>query len=198
MTLAPPSILAGAAIALSLACFASFSWAIPTHFHKHGAMPAGMRVIAGLGLVGYAWMAWLLVMFPASAPRLILALVMMAFSLALFWAAISATRTARLTLAYSADLPQRLVRAGPYRFVRHPFYSAYILFWLAGWVASGQEAYAIVPTVMFLLYLRAARMEEGKFASTELAPEYAAYRVSAGMFLPRFGRRAIAHSEEKA
>lgn len=177
-------------ISLSLACFISFAWAIKKHFRTTknggGKMPAGMRVVSLLGLL---FMILQLVAIVAANEfnfwAAVAGTIFYAASLALFWWAIAATRQKRLTLAFSTDAPEHLLASGPYRFVRHPFYAAYILFWLAGLIAALQWWLLISVVVMTALYYRAARMEETKFAGSDLSGDYAFYRERTGMFLPK-------------
>lgn len=106
------------------------------------------------------------------------------------WAwAVATTRRARLTLAFSRDLPLALVDRGPYRFVRHPFYTSYTLYCLAGCVAVPVWWVAVPSAVVILIVVLAARREERKFATSDLARSYAAYRARTGMFLPSFRRQ---------
>ena len=75
--------------------------------------------------------------------------------------------------------------AGPYGVVRHPFYAAYSLFWVAGWVGSGAWSTAVVALTMFTLYVTAARGEEAGFAASALAEAYRRYQQRTGFFFPR-------------
>ena len=43
------------------------------------------------------------------------------------------------------DTPASLNQSGPYRFVRHPFYTSYSLTWLAAAVATASAASPRVP-----------------------------------------------------
>ncbi len=105
------------------------------------------------------------------------------------WAVLT-TRRQRLSVAFSGDRPQFLLTAGPYNFIRHPFYAAYLLYWVAGVIAAKEPW--LVPTVILMgaCFAAAALREEAKFADSALAAEYAAYRRRAGMFLPRLIRAA--------
>ena len=78
-----------------------------------------------------------------------------------------------------------LVTSGPYRYVRHPFYTSYLIFWTG--LALGTWSLWAVPVliVMLVLYAVAARSEEGKFSRTEMSADYAAYRARTGMFWPK-------------
>jgi protein-S-isoprenylcysteine O-methyltransferase Ste14 len=98
----------------------------------------------------------------------------------------------RPAFAFSKMTPRLLVRAGPYRVVRHPIYTAYLLAWLGGPLLSGQPWLLITTLWMAAWYYRAARQEEDDFAGSDLAEEYKAYRDQAGMFLPD-PRYALVH-----
>ena len=90
---------------------------------------------------------------------------------------------------FEADLPVRLVQSGPYAYVRHPFYSAYTIFWLGGWVASGSMVALLSVPVMLGIYVQGAREEERKFSRSSFAGEYADYRRRVGAWLPHVPRR---------
>src|SRR5215217_446624 len=81
-------------------------------------------------------------------------------SLVLFWAAIRASRTARLRFAFDEQPPHSLVTVGPYQYVRHPFYTSYLLFWI-GWALTTWSLWSILPLIIIAtLYVMAARLEE--------------------------------------
>jgi protein-S-isoprenylcysteine O-methyltransferase Ste14 len=102
-----------------------------------------------------------------------------------FWSALWMHGRARPAFAFIDVKPSAFTRAGPYRFVRHPIYSAYLLGWLAGPVVAGQPWLLVTVGWMWLLYYVAARQEEKHFAQTAFRDDYDAYRKQAGMFLPR-------------
>lgn len=166
-----------------LVCFGAFSWGVKAHFRQTGAMPLGMQITSGLSLLGFAWFLAHLTQGVTAVWPLTLAL--FAVSLAVFFWAVRTTRRTPPTLAFDTDQPSFLLHQGPYRFVRHPFYLAYLLFW-TGTAAVSAHLYAwAAPVVMGALYFHAATREERKFAMSELNAAYAAYRAQAGMFLPR-------------
>ena len=108
-------------------------------------------------------------------------------SLAVFAAAIGALGKRRLTIAFAADRPTSLVENGIFSRIRHPFYTSYILVWLAGAVASPTLPVIIVTALMAGQYLLAARAEGRKFAASDLAEDYRIYCRRAGMFWPGTG-----------
>jgi protein-S-isoprenylcysteine O-methyltransferase Ste14 len=164
--------------------FAAFSWGVKKHFRSTGAMPIGMKITSGLSLAFFAWFAVRLA-FVAASSLWLAAVVLFVSSLAVFLWAISASRKTPPTLAFDTDKPSFLLRHGPYRYVRHPFYLAYMMFWTGTAIASPSLLAWFAPLVMFALYSHAASREEQKFAGSDLAAAYASYRTQAGMFLPR-------------
>jgi protein-S-isoprenylcysteine O-methyltransferase Ste14 len=102
----------------------------------------------------------------------------------LFWWALSAHGQSHPAFAFTRVPPTALTTGGPYRVVRHPIYSAYLLAWCAGAAASAQPWLLVGVVCMGLVYLAAARQEEKAFSSSSLASGYADYQRT-GMFLPR-------------
>jgi len=110
---------------------------------------------------------------------------LMAASYLLFWWAIRASRAATLLLAFDPGNPLSFVSSGPYRYVRHPFYVSYTIFW-GGWAIAVWSVWAVLPFLVMLgVYVSAARDEERKFSLTGMAADYADYRRRTGFFFPR-------------
>jgi protein-S-isoprenylcysteine O-methyltransferase Ste14 len=130
-----------------------------------------------------------------------LAIAVSAISGILFVWAVRTTGLKRLSAIFSEDLPAEIVVAGPFRFVRNPFYLAYLLAYFQALIASRSWWAACPIAVMGSLYLRAALLEEEKFQGSPLAPQYLRYRGTTGRFLPRFvlgagSRRALSEIGE--
>lgn len=164
----------------------AFIWGRWRVFRIDGEVPLGVRVIevvAGLCLVSGAALicfrgnlAW---GFDA------LAVGLAAVSGALFaWGTAHVGRLA-LTAAFSCDVPLRLITSGPYRWLRHPFYAAYLLAQLFVLAASASPWAVPLFVAMAVIYVTAARYEERKFASSPLAAERARYVRATGAFWPR-------------
>lgn len=173
-----------AASALALLVFAAFAWAVRQHF-RPGALPPGMVAIALVGTATFLAMQVALWRTPPPGWAALAGIALMAASLALFLAAVAATRRQRLSLAFAPDTPGFLLRTGPYRLVRHPFYTAYLLFWAAAATLAPWPPVLAGSAAMAALYLAAARREEATFRASALAAEYHAYRQGTGAFLPR-------------
>jgi protein-S-isoprenylcysteine O-methyltransferase Ste14 len=104
---------------------------------------------------------------------------------ALFWGALATHGRERPAFAFLSDTPARLKTTGPYRLVRHPIYSAYLLGWISGVVATACWWLLICPAFMVVLYYRAARAEERALLAGPIGEEYHVYCQRTGMFMPK-------------
>lgn len=180
-------------LALTIALTALSIFVVGTHavvgkaHFRSKTMPPGAHLVAVSVIVTLAVFLLLLWSGTTPLPALIVALVLEGLSLLLFRATVTASRNRALHFAFDPENPVSLVTEGPYRLVRHPFYTSYILFW--GGLALGTWSVWSIPVlaVMITLYIVAARGEERKFLATDMAGEYAAYRSRTGMFVPRLG-----------
>lgn len=179
-------------LAVGLALFAVAVWAVRRHFKSTGASPrfAVLAALTGVNVFVFGRDLWLFRKDPA---WLWAALGLFLIATLLFAWTLKASRGAGLKLIYESDQPQSILQAGPYRYIRHPFYASYFPYWLGCAVATQNPinlAYALllVPTLTM-----AARAEESGFDRSPCAADYARYRQRAGMFLPRlFGGRRTA------
>ena len=105
-------------------------------------------------------------------------------SLVMFWWAWWTVRRYQFRFAFSSVVPAECVTVGPYRWIRHPFYSAYILSWLAPVAAAPEWSIALVCLVMTSLYVWAAMSEEAIITQSKHGYTYAEYRQRTGMFCP--------------
>jgi protein-S-isoprenylcysteine O-methyltransferase Ste14 len=105
-------------------------------------------------------------------------------SLALYWWTVAVNRAQPLSAAFSPDVPRHLVQRGPYRLIRHPFYTSYLLMWLAGVPASGEWWLLATVAIMTGVYVRAALSEERKFSNSPFAGAYDEYRRRTGLLVP--------------
>lgn len=172
-----------------VAAFASFSWALTGHFSSQ-SMGFGMRAISLLSLLSIAGL--LLMTWSAEQPLVsqVLGAIMHLLSGALFWWAVASSRGASLKLAFDPKAPGRVLVAGAYKFIRHPFYSSYLVYW-SGWAISCWTPFAALPLVLLTpIYLYAAQKEERSFLLSELCDPYIDYRRGTGAFFPRLWRSA--------
>ncbi len=90
---------------------------------------------------------------------------------------------------HAAQREHRLALTGPYAYVRHPQYAAFVLV-MVGFLLQWPTliTLAMFP-VLIVMYVRLARREELDAAS-EFGDEYRAYAETTPAFIPRFGDRS--------
>ena len=170
---------------LLVACLGSFTWAIRGFFTQPAGYTTGMKVITLCGTVfGILHLCAILTGSKLSVERSLAGCVLYLSAVGLFWWTIRTSLGKPFSGAFSPDTPVHLMGDGPYRFIRHPFYSSYILTWLAGCVVTAQ--WWLIPTllVMIVIYFLASSAEEEKFLRSPLAAAYQQYRSRTGRFVP--------------
>ena len=166
---------------LLIACQA---WSVKYHFNVE-KMPAGAKLISSLVILFGILLVYLAFTFEQPTSAQAVGSILLSASLVLFWRTIAESRKAKLLAAFDENLPHGLLTTGPYRYVRHPFYTSYILHW-TGWAIATWNLWAIVPVVtMVTTYWVAARDEEAKFSRTDLSQAYQDYRAKTGRFFPK-------------
>jgi protein-S-isoprenylcysteine O-methyltransferase Ste14 len=164
---------------------ASFGWGVRKFFTRPVGLTARMKWISGLSCAfGIAHLFAILFSSNLTPERSVAGSALYLCSAGLFWWAIRTSLGKPLSAAFSPDVPLHLVCNGPYRFVRHPLYTSYLLTWVAGWVVTAQ--WWLLPTVLAMLgiYFVASSAEEEKFLSSPLGRDYQRYRLRTGRFLP--------------
>lgn len=119
-------------------------------------------------------------------PRLAAGSLLILAAQALFWTAARAHGPERPSAAFATGAPASLTCRGPYRWVRHPFYVAYVLAFAAAATFSGQWLHWMISLWMLTLYSLAAVQEERAILASPLSAAYQHHRSHAGMFLPRW------------
>ncbi len=137
------------------------------------------------GLCTFIHMALLVTCKLAAAPLVWTGVAGYGLAYGLFAWALLAHGRKRPSFAFIPVAPASFTDAGPYRWIRHPIYTAYLLAWLAGALVCGQPGLLVLLALMTAFYYRAARQEEEQFLTSPLAGQYRAYRLRTGMFLPK-------------
>lgn len=89
---------------------------------------------------------------------------------------------------YKAQREHRLAKSGPYRFVRHPQYIAF-LFILSGYLLQWPTLPTLVMfPILAVMYIRLAGKEERE-SLLEFGEEYQKYMEETPAFIPRFGKK---------
>jgi protein-S-isoprenylcysteine O-methyltransferase Ste14 len=167
-----------------IAGFGSFAWAVRGHF-VGDKTPRAMQFILALSLAGI--LIFLFAIGQTSGPdwRSPAGFCLHLLAIALFGWAVLATRQNRPAIAFAGDRPARVFRSGPYCYIRHPFYTSYLLFWLGCAVATSSSAMLMIFLSLAAIYTIAAVGEQRDFSRSALHHEYEAYRKDAGFFWPK-------------
>jgi protein-S-isoprenylcysteine O-methyltransferase Ste14 len=171
---------------LDLSCFASFGWAMLRHFRRGGPPKLALALTAGSVPVFATVNLAAVLTRPLACPAA--ALVLYTGSLTLFWSTVAATRGRNLSPCFQGQLPAAVVCTGPYRLIRHPFYTSYILTWAGGFAATLWWPTAAITVIMAGVYCGAARQEERSFLRSNLGEVYGRFMRVTGRFLPRLMR----------
>ena len=179
-------------LAFALACFASFAWAARSYFGRRGGVTGSQRrVLASMYATATLHGCAILYLNRGTIFHFVTGVALYTFSFLLFWTAASAARQTRLQLFFSKVPPNSLLTHGPYQVVRHPFYVAYTLAWIAGSIIVDKPWLLASAGFCLWIYYRAARLEEASFQQTAFAQAYARYSEMVGMFVPRIPSWAV-------
>jgi protein-S-isoprenylcysteine O-methyltransferase Ste14 len=91
--------------------------------------------------------------------------------------------SARVTLKEG----HRVIRSGPYAWVRHPIYTGMLLAAIGTALVIGEWRGVLAVVVIWAVHSRKALQEEALLTS-ELGEEYVSYRQSTGFLFPRLWR----------
>ena len=166
----------------ALVCFGSFGWGMARHFRRNGPFTRAMALVSIVAFISAVLQIARILEGRPWHPSA--ACVLYGTSAALFWWAVAVTR-GKLAACGQQQVSPAIIQEGPFRFIRHPFYCAYNLAWVAGAVATGAWQLLIAAIFMALLYERAAREEERGFRSGPLSETYRCYAGITGRYLPR-------------
>jgi len=110
--------------------------------------------------------------------------VMCCLAISVYCSAISA-HPAPAHMWHQSASPSHVTKRGPYRYVRHPIYAAYMLHFLGALLVASNWFMLGVALCGFGMLNFTARKEEREFLQSPVAGEYAAYMTMTGRFLPR-------------
>lgn len=103
-------------------------------------------------------------------------------ALSLFWWSICTAKS--LDFAFSEKV-SNIITSGPFRIVRHPFYTSYIIIWLSSALLFNSPILWITLILLTSFYFFSAKKEERVIMSSGYSEEYGKYIQNVGMFLPR-------------
>jgi protein-S-isoprenylcysteine O-methyltransferase Ste14 len=96
---------------------------------------------------------------------------------------------AHLGKCWSGDVTirqeHRLIRSGPYRFIRHPIYSGMLLALIGSVLVIGEYRALVGFALILLGFVKKARKEES-FLKIQFGVDFEEHKRHTGFFLPRF------------
>lgn len=108
----------------------------------------------------------------------------------LFLSSIESARRVPLARTLVDDqLPRALIKTGPFAVIRHPFYVAYSLAWLAAPVATHGPVITALSLGAIAIYVVAARREERQLED-RFGEAYRNYKLGTGYVMPPLFRLA--------
>lgn len=156
-----------------------------------GAMAAITAVVFGFAYIfSPSSLAWSYVGLPAWL-RWVGAF-MVLVGILLLWAAHSHLGVSFHSLVVRKSC-QVLVESGPYRTVRHPIYTAYILNYIGGGLLASSLVLTLVPGPLFALFVALRIGEEEEAMIAQFGASYQDYMARTGRFLPPLDRLTHAH-----
>lgn len=97
------------------------------------------------------------------------------------------THRRRLSLWHQQnDSPEHIVTDGAYKYIRHPFYAAFISTLLATAALCGSPWTLVVCASGFLMLNYTAAREEKRLQESEVGEQYKGYMTHSGRFLPNW------------
>ncbi len=138
-----------------------------------------MASVAGFLLMGAAVVVLLIGHALFSYSPLVIAVQLIALGL-MFWARLTFGRRSFHVAATPTE--GALVRTGPYRYIRHPIYTAACLFCLAGVLSNG--SLLSVVAILVLLIGAVMRMLAEEHLLVDKYPEYREYLVTTKRMVP--------------
>jgi protein-S-isoprenylcysteine O-methyltransferase Ste14 len=83
---------------------------------------------------------------------------------------------------------QTLVTSGPYRIIRHPIYTAYLMNYLGGGLLASHWILTFIPLIFFSILVINRMGKEEKMLREEFGADYVEYADKTGMLLPKLGK----------
>ncbi|MFN8236638.1 MAG: isoprenylcysteine carboxylmethyltransferase family protein [Chitinophagales bacterium] len=116
---------------------------------------------------------------------IIIGLLLFLFGELLFLSTVYLFKDSPPAIAFSNTIITDLKTEGPYKFVRHPIYTSYLLAWIGGTIGSGCWPLILSAIVMYFIYRRAANEEEAQWLNSKDHTAYITYQRNTGMFFPK-------------
>lgn len=117
-------------------------------------------------------------------PLAVVSVVLSATSIALLFTTIGTHRIPISLWHQEDDAPQSIVTYGPYSRIRHPFYTSFLLAFLAALTLFPHWVVLVLATYAFVALNHTADREERRLSASDFGAEYRAYMARTHRFLP--------------
>jgi len=163
-----------------------FAVALQNFFVQPPVLSRGQRFFQDLSVVlGVTHGLALLVLNSASDLWAGVGVAMYSVALALFLAAIEASRRVPMTRTFVYEPKcSTILTEGPYRFIRHPIYLSYSLAWSAAPAATHNLFLWLTAIGMIACYVASARVEERMLLGGPRGPEYSQWQRRTWRLIP--------------
>jgi protein-S-isoprenylcysteine O-methyltransferase Ste14 len=153
-----------------------------------GSIAALVTIVFGAEYIvspGFFWFAYVL-----AYPNWVrwLGAIILASGIVLLWASHHHLGRSFHSLIVAKD-EQVLVETGPYRLIRHPIYSAYVMNYVGGGLLAGNLVLTFVPVTMFAVLVCLRMGKEEQVLIYKFGQRYIAYMQRTGRLVPRFRAR---------
>ena len=197
MSFLPQTPLDWVLLAVGLATAIIIAVAMQDFFLDSRVANPRVRAMQDVGLVFAVSHFGALVLRGSAGPNWAIAgIAMYVFATLLFLSALEAARRVPLPRTFVDDpMPNALVTDGPFALIRHPFYVAYSIAWLAAPVATHGPVIAVFAVIAIAMYGVAARREERQLEAC-FGEGYRVYKNGTGMVVPSLGRLRAGRSSQ--
>ena len=189
MQVLPQTPLDWVLLAVAIATAIIIAVAMQDFFVESRTNSPRVRALQDVGIVFAVSHFGVLVLRGSAGPNWAIAgIAMYVVATLLFLSALEAARRVPLPRTFVDDpLPKALVTGGPFAVIRHPFYLAYSLAWLAAPVATHGPLVTLFALIAIAGYVIAARQEERQLED-RFGEAYRTYKLGTGMLLPSLAR----------
>lgn len=189
MRVLPQTPLDWVLLAVAMATAIIISVALHDFFLDSKTHNPKVRALQDLGVVFAVTHFGILMLRGSAGPNWAIAgIAMYVAATLLFLSALESARRVPLPRTLVTDqMPKALITTGPFAVIRHPFYVAYALAWLAAPVATHGPFVAAFALGAIGIYVYAARREEQQLEE-RFGEAYRVYQMGTGMIVPSFYR----------
>lgn len=153
-------------------------------WHFGGKLKSGGGLVSVASLSGFAAMIYALWFQETITAWSVFGVGLQVLSVFLFGWCVGTSGKRNLSLAFSPNCSPKLVTEGPYSIVRHPFYTSYVIYWVANVVVAPSAFTLISAIVLIVIYLYASRREDKALAQL-FAADFPQWYKTTGAFLPK-------------